>query len=98
MEEFEEVKNGRPTISVADIRNITATTTGISHSTIYTIIKEKNDLDASGTTLQTPGKKQPNKTPKKSNINQFTAADIKKNYSLYSTSEVLSLSGHVPPP
>ncbi|PSN31072.1 hypothetical protein C0J52_24182 [Blattella germanica] len=34
-EEFEALKNGRPTISVSDIMGRTATATGVSRSTIY---------------------------------------------------------------
>ena len=81
-------------ISVSDIMGRTATATGVSRSTIYRVINEKKkECSTPGAKLSTPGKKRPNRTPTKSNIDTFAAAPIKRKIYTYSTSYIPRLIG-----
>ena len=57
-EEYDALKVGKPTISVADITGRTAAATGVSRRTVYRILDEKKKSDVAGCVLSTPRKKK----------------------------------------
>mgnify|MGYP003623516998 CR=1 FL=1 len=57
-EEYDALKVGKPTISVADITGITAAATGVSRRSVYRILDEKKKSDVAGCVLSTPGEKK----------------------------------------
>ncbi|KAJ4433757.1 hypothetical protein ANN_16069 [Periplaneta americana] len=92
VEEYDALKVGNPTISVVEVAKQTAAACGVSERTVYRILNEKREADESGRKVSTPGKKRPQRTPTKTNIDSFTAAAIKRQiYSLYKTDFIPSV-------
>ncbi|PSN44869.1 hypothetical protein C0J52_10283 [Blattella germanica] len=91
-EEYDALKVGKPTISVADITGRTAAATGVSRRTVYRILDEKKKSDVAGCVLSTPGKKRPCRTPTKTVVDSFSASAIRTVYSLYRTHFLPSLN------
>ncbi|PSN37568.1 hypothetical protein C0J52_12648 [Blattella germanica] len=92
-EEYDALKVGKPTISVADITGRTAAATGVSRRTVYRILDEKKKSDVEGCVLSTPRKKRPSRTPTKTVVDSFSASAIRRTvYSLYRTHFIPSLN------
>ncbi|PSN50533.1 hypothetical protein C0J52_03508 [Blattella germanica] len=92
-EEYDALKVGKPSISVADITGRTVAATGVSRRTVYRILDEKKKSDVAGCVLSTPGKKRPSKTPTKTVVDSFSASAIRRTvYSLYRTHFLPSLN------
>ena len=91
-EEYDALKVGKPTISVADITGRTAAATGVSRRTVYRILDEKKKSDVDGCVLSTPRKKRPSRTPTKTVVDSFSASAIRTVYSLYRTHFLPSLN------
>ncbi|KAJ9599796.1 hypothetical protein L9F63_026355 [Diploptera punctata] len=72
-EEYEALKCGKPTISVSSVIERTAAATSVSSHSVSRILKKQKEALASDSVLRTPGKKHPNRTPKKTIIDSFSA-------------------------
>ncbi|PSN33428.1 hypothetical protein C0J52_22596 [Blattella germanica] len=92
-EEYDALKVGKPTISVADITGRTDAATGVSRRTVYRILDEKKKSDVAGCVLSTPGEKRTSRTPTKTVVDSFSASAIRRTvYSLYRTHFLPSLN------
>lgn len=91
--EFDALKNGKETLSVAKVLERTACATGVSKRTVSRILNEHKMAKQAGTRLGTPGKKRPNRTPKKTIIDSFTKSAIRRTiYQLYESRFLPSLN------